>query len=91
MGICIEAGRAVNVATLLRGVRSLPGADCSTTARSPKSSALRAGVPQPGTNPLLDQRPLEFRHRSDNLKQQPAGRGTEIQIVPQTDAGDNAG
>jgi len=74
MGICIEAGRAVNVATLLRSCESLPGAYCPTTARSPKSSALRAGVPQPGTNPLLDQRPARIPPSLDNLKHQPAGR-----------------
>jgi len=45
----------------------------------------RDGIPQPGPHALLDKRPLELGHGSDDLEHKPARRRAEIQVVAETD------
>src|ERR1019366_3653709 len=42
-------------------------------SRAPEPLALGTGIPQARSDAFLDQRPLKFRHRRDDVEHQPAG------------------
>jgi hypothetical protein len=44
-----------------------------------------ASIPQSSANPFLDQCPLKFGHCADDLKHEPTRRGTEVEVISQTD------
>src|ERR1700733_2803224 len=47
--------------------------------------ALRPCIAQTGPDSLLDQRALEFRHRTNDLKHEPTGGRGQVEIVFQAD------
>jgi len=59
--------------------------------RAPKTLAFGPGVSQAGFHPLLDERPFELRHGTDDLKHQSARGRAKVKVVPQTDERNSAG